>query len=96
MSKIIGIDLGTTFSAVGFVRAGKPVILPSDHERIVPSVVGFAPDGELLVGTPARNQYVLYPENTVRSIKRKMGTSETVTLAGRAYTPPEISAIILR
>ncbi len=96
MSKIIGIDLGTTFSAVGFVREGKSVILPSGHERIVPSVVGFSPEGKLLVGTPARNQYVLYPENTVRSIKRKMGANETVTLNGRDYTPPEISAIILR
>ena len=96
MSKIIGIDLGTTYSAVGFVREGKTVILPNGRERIVPSVVGFSPEGQLLVGTPARNQYVLYPENTVRSIKRKMGTSETVSLNGRAYTPSEISGIILR
>ncbi len=93
---IVGIDLGTTFSAVAHVRAGKPRILPSGAERIVPSVVGFSPQGALLVGTPARNQYVLYPERTVRSIKRKMGTSEIVTLNSRAYTPPEISAIILR
>jgi len=96
MSKIIGIDLGTTYSAVGFVREGKTVILPNGRERIVPSVVGFSPEGQLLVGAPARNQYVLYPENTVRSIKRKMGTSETVSLNGRAYTPSEISGIILR
>jgi molecular chaperone DnaK len=96
MSKIIGIDLGTTFSAVGFVREGKPAILPNGHERIVPSVVGFSPDGDLLVGTPARNQYVLYPENTVKSIKRKMGSHESVALNGRAYTPSEISAIVLR
>jgi molecular chaperone DnaK len=96
MNKIIGIDLGTTFSAVGFVRKGKPTILPNVHERIVPSVVGFSPDGNLLVGTPARNQYVLYPENTIKSIKRKMGSNETSSLNGRAYTPSEISAIILR
>lgn len=99
MSKIIGIDLGTTFSAVGFVRDGKPTILPNplnSRERIVPSVVGFSPDGKLLVGTAARNQQVLYPENTVRSIKRKMGTSDTVTLNEREYTPVEISAFILR
>lgn len=96
MSKIIGIDLGTTYSAVGFVQQGKAVVLPNGHERIVPSVIGFSPQGRLLVGTPARNQYVLYPENTVRSIKRKMGTDETVVLDGRAYTPSEISAVILR
>ena len=94
--KIIGIDLGTTFSAVGFVSEGKPQILPNGAERIVPSVVGFSPQGALLVGTPARNQYVLYPELTVRSIKRKMGSDEKTTLNGRAYSPQEISAIILR
>lgn len=96
MNSIIGIDLGTTFSAVGYVRNGAPVILPSGAERIVPSVVGFTPAGALIVGTPARNQYVLYPENTIRSIKRKMGADETVALNGRDYTPTEISAIILR
>lgn len=95
-NKIIGIDLGTTFSAVGFVSEGKARILPNGTERIVPSVIGFSPQGTLLVGTPARNQYVLYPDLTVRSIKRKMGTNETVTLNGRPYTPQEISAIILR
>lgn len=95
-SKIIGIDLGTTFSAVGFVSEGKPRILPNGAERIIPSVVGFSPEGALLVGAPARNQYVLYPERTVRSIKRKMGTDETVELNGHAYTPQELSAIILR
>lgn len=94
MSRIIGIDLGTTFSAVGYVRGGRPVILPNGPERIVPSVVGIAPEGELLVGTPARNQYILYPERTVSSIKRKMGTDQTVYMAGRSYRPAEISAII--
>jgi len=96
MSAIIGIDLGTTFSAVGFVRDGRPIILPNGGERIIPSVVGFTPAGQLIVGTPARNQYLLYPERTVRSIKRKMGTNEKVHLNGRDYTPAEISAIILR
>jgi len=96
MNPIIGIDLGTTFSAVGYVRKGAPNILPNEAERIVPSVVGFTPAGSLVVGSPARNQYVLYSENTVRSIKRKMGSDEKVTLNGRAYTPTEISAIILR
>ncbi|MBI4219482.1 MAG: Hsp70 family protein [Chloroflexi bacterium] len=95
-SPIIGIDLGTTFSAVGHVQNGLPVILPNGSERIVPSVVGFTPEGALVVGTPARNQYALYPERTMRSIKRRMGTDVTVILNGRAYTPAEISAIILR
>ena len=61
MTPIIGIDLGTTFSAVGFVRDGIPAILPNIAERIVPSVVGFTPSGQLVVGTPAVNQYVLSP-----------------------------------
>ncbi len=96
MTPIIGIDLGTTFSAVGFVRDGIPVILANGAERIVPSVVGFTPTGQLVVGTAAVNQYVLYPENTVRSIKRKMGTGATVRLNDHDYTPTEISALILR
>jgi molecular chaperone DnaK len=96
MTPLIGIDLGTTFSAVGYVRDGQPVILPNGPERIVPSVVGFTQAGQLVVGTPARNQYVLLPEQTVRSIKRKMGTNETVRLQDREFTPAEVSAIILR
>lgn len=96
MTPIIGIDLGTTFSAVGFVRDGIPAILPNGAERIVPSVVGFTPEGQLVVGTPALNQYVLHPENTVRSIKRLMGAEETVRLNDRDYTPAEVSALILR
>jgi molecular chaperone DnaK len=93
---IVGIDLGTTFSAVAIVREGQPQIMPQGNDRIVPSVVGYSAKGEWLVGTPARNQLVYAPENTVRSIKRKMGSSEKVTLAGRAFTPQEISAFILR
>ena len=93
---IIGIDLGTTFSAVGSVQNGKAVILPNGAERIVPSVVGFGADGGLLVGTPALNQYVLYPEQTVRSVKRKMGGDEKIFLNNRDFTPAEISAVILR
>ncbi len=93
---IIGIDLGTTFSATALVRDGKPEILPHGNERIVPSVVSLSPEGSLLVGTPARNQYVLYPEQTVRSIKRQMGKEYTVTIGERSYTPQEVSAIILR
>ena len=87
---------GTTFSAAGYVRDGQPVILTSEAERVVPSVVGFTPEGKLIVGVPARNQYVLYPEQTVRSIKRRMGTDDKVHLQGRDYSPAEISALILR
>src|SRR5947208_1148595 len=67
MSEIIGVDLGTTFSGVAQVREGVPRILPHGDERIMPSVVGLTPQDTLLVGTPARNQYLLYPERTVRS-----------------------------
>ncbi len=93
---IVGIDLGTTYSAAALVQAGIPRILAQGDERIMPSMVGLTPQGGLLVGTPARNQYTLYPERTVRSIKRKMGTEERVTLGDCEYTPPEISALILR
>jgi molecular chaperone DnaK len=96
MSLVIGIDLGTTFSATAQVRDSLPRILPHGDERIMPSVVGLSPDGALLVGTPARNQEALYPERTVRSIKRQMGQDVRVTLGEREYTPQEISALILR
>jgi molecular chaperone DnaK len=96
MSKIIGIDLGTTNSAVAVTRNGVPQILPHGEERIIPSVVGYGGNGRWLVGTPARNQYILAPENTVRSIKRQMGSEARVTLAERPFTPQEISAFILR
>ena len=96
MSRIVGIDLGTTFSAVSLVRDGGPAILPKGVERIIPSIVGFTPEGELLVGTPARNQALLHPELTVRSIKRKMGTEETVSLNGRDWSPTELSALVLK
>lgn len=96
MSRTVGIDLGTTFSLVAVVENGRPRIIERDGERLLPSVVGFSASGELLVGAPARNQYALEPDRTVKSIKRKMGTDERVTLAGREYTPTEISAYILR
>jgi molecular chaperone DnaK len=73
-----------------------PEIVPHGEEQIMPSVVGLTPEDGLLVGTPARNQYVLYPERTVRSIKRKMGQETLVQLGGRTYTPQQISAVILR
>jgi len=93
---IVGIDLGTTNSEVAALVHDKVQVLASDGEQIMPSVVGLSPDGRLLVGTPARNQYVLYPERTVRSIKRLMGSDQRVALGEQMYTPPEISAMILR
>src|SRR5208337_4159823 len=96
METIIGIDLGTTNSEVAIIRDGRPVVLEEDGDPILPSVVGLDTEGRLLVGKPARNQYALAPERTIRSIKRKMGEETTVTLGDKQYTPQEISAIILR
>ncbi len=94
---IIGIDLGTTNSEVAAIRDGRSVVLPGDDgDPILPSVVGLDSQGHLLVGKAARNQYVLAPERTIRSIKRKMGQETTVTLGDQKYTPQEISAIILK
>jgi molecular chaperone DnaK len=93
---VIGIDLGTTNSALAVIRDGVPTLLPTSSGRILPSVVGVSPEGQLLVGTPARNQWVLAPQDTVRSVKRKMGSSETLEMAGKTYTPQEISAFILK
>jgi molecular chaperone DnaK len=93
---IIGIDLGTTNSEVAVIKDGRPIVLEADGDPILPSVVGLDSQGHLLVGNAARNQYVLAPERTVRSIKRKMGQEVTVDLGGKPYSPQEISAIILR
>ncbi len=93
---IVGIDLGTTNSAVAIVQNGRPYILGKEDQRIIPSVVGYSKQAGWLVGRPALNQYVLDPDNTVRSIKRKMGNPENVKLGGREFTPQEISAFILR
>ena len=93
---IVGIDLGTTNSEVAAFVDGQVRILGSGGKEILPSVVGISPSGELLVGEAARNQLVLYPDRTVRSIKRKMGGNEAVSLGEREFTPPEISALILR
>ena len=88
MSKIIGIDLGTTFSAVSVMEGGTPTIIPnSEGERTTPSVVAVNEDGERLVGQPARNQAVLNPENTVQSIKRHMGEDYKTSLGGEEKTP---------
>ena len=96
MSKIIGIDLGTTNSGVAVVKDGQPHMLPYREQNIIPSVVGRTAAGKLLVGTPAWNQYVLDPDNTVVSIKRQMGSDYQVQLGERTLTPPEVSAYILR
>ena len=96
MSRIVGIDLGTTYSLASLVHGRRPEIVTSDGERLLPSVVGISPQGGMLVGTPARNQLVSEPENTVRSIKRRMGTNERVKLGRNTHTPPEVSAFILR
>ncbi len=93
---IVGIDLGTTNSEIAVVRNGQVEVLGENGEKILPSVVGLDPAGRLLVGTPARNQWILAPDRTVRSIKRKMGQDVKVRLGPQLYTPQEISAIILR
>lgn len=94
---IVGIDLGTTNSEVAVVVDGRVEVIPiSAGVRIMPSVVGIADDGALLVGEAARNQYALRPERTVRSIKRRMGDATPVTMGDKSYSPQEISAMILR
>lgn len=93
---IVGIDLGTTNSEIAVVHKGQVEVLGENGEKILPSVVGLDPAGRLLVGTPARNQWILAPERTVRSIKRKMGQDVKVPLGAQLHTPQEISAIILR
>jgi molecular chaperone DnaK len=94
---ILGIDLGTTNSEVAIVRDGQPHVIPGeDGDPILPSFVGLGEDGKLLVGKPARNQWVLAPERTVKSIKRKMGQDVKVPLGEKEFRPQEISAMILR
>jgi molecular chaperone DnaK len=93
---IVGIDLGTTNSAVAIVQNGQPRILANGEQRIIPSVVGWSKESGWLVGRPALNQYALNPDQTIRSIKRKMGRNERIAIADREFTPQEISAFILR
>ena len=96
MSKIIGIDLGTTNSCVAVMEGGEPVVIANaEGARTTPSVVGFTKTGERLVGQVAKRQAITNPENTISSIKRKMGTAEKVHAGGKDYTPEEISAMIL-
>ncbi|MCL2623699.1 MAG: Hsp70 family protein [Planctomycetaceae bacterium] len=96
MDIIFGIDLGTTNSEVAMIRDNEIVVLEKDGVKLFPSVVGMDPGGNLLVGHAARNQAVLYPERTVKSIKRRMGEDVRIPLGDRDYSPPEISAMILR
>ena len=94
---IVGIDLGTTNSEIAVYRDGRPQVLADSGGRLIlPSVVGLDQDGSLLVGEAARNQYILHPERTIRSIKRLMGGDRKVSLGGRDYAPQDISAMILR
>src|SRR5712672_3477498 len=93
---IVGIDLGTTNSEVAYVRDGQPHVCTEDGDPILPSFVGLADDGKLLVGKAARNQWVVAPERTVKSIKRKMGQDVKIKLGDQEYRPQEISAMILR
>ena len=96
MGKIIGIDLGTTNSCVAVMEGGEPVVIANaEGMRTTPSVVGFAKDGERLVGEIAKRQAVSNPDNTVISIKRDMGSDRKVRIEGKEYTPQEISAMIL-
>lgn len=101
MSKVIGIDLGTSNSAAAILEGGKPRIIPSAegntlYGKAFPSVVAFTKDGQVLVGEPARRQAVSNPEGTVTAAKRKMGTSFTYKINGKEYSPQQISAFILQ
>jgi molecular chaperone DnaK len=96
LETIVGIDLGTTNSEIAALVGGRPKVLGPGPTKMLPSCVGFSPTGQLLVGESARNQLLVFPELTVRSIKRKMGSGEKVLLGDKAFTPQEISALILR
>ena len=101
MSRIIGIDLGTSNSAASVMEGGRPTMIPSAEGTSVggksfPSYVAFTKDGQLLVGEPARRQAVTNPDGTIKNVKRKMGSNEKVTALGKEYTPQQISAFILQ
>ncbi len=101
MSRIIGIDLGTSNSAASIMEGGRPTMVPSAEGTSVggksfPSYVAFTKDGQLLVGEPARRQAVTNPDGTIKNVKRKMGSNEKVTALGKEYTPQQISAYILQ
>ena len=97
MPKAVGIDLGTTNSVVSVLEGGEPTVIPNaEGARTTPSVVGFTKSGEVLVGEVAKRQAITNPERTVRSVKRQIGSSWTIDIDGKAYTPQEISARILQ
>ncbi len=97
MSKIIGIDLGTTNSCVAVVEGGKPVVIPNaEGQRTTPSIVAFTKEGDCLVGDPAKRQAVTNAARTIASIKRRMGSEDRIPVDGRQRTPQEISALILQ
>ncbi|MEG2394611.1 MAG: Hsp70 family protein, partial [Ruthenibacterium sp.] len=97
MSKIIGIDLGTTNSCVAVMEGGEPVVIANaEGARTTPSVVGFTKTGERLVGQVAKRQAITNPDRTISSIKREMGTDFKVDIDGKKHTPQEISAMILQ
>ena len=96
MGRIVGIDLGTTTSEIAYIKNGKPEIIKNGYSNITPSVVGLNKNMEILVGYPAKNQLVSAKEMTVAEVKRKMGTSESVIMAGKKFSPVEISSIILK
>ncbi len=97
MGKVIGIDLGTTNSCVAVLEGGEPVVITnSEGNRITPSVVAFGKDGERIVGEPAKRQAVVNPDNTIMSIKTRMGSDYKIDIGGKKYTPQDISAMILQ
>ncbi len=97
MSKVIGIDLGTTNSVVAVMEGGSAVVIPNaEGARTTPSVVSFQPNGDLLVGATAKRQAITNPDHTIASIKRQMGTEFTLDVNGKKYSAPEISAMILQ
>ena len=97
MSKVIGIDLGTTNSCVAVMEGGEAVVIPNaEGNRTTPSVVAFSKDGERMVGQVAKRQAITNPDRTISSIKREMGSDHRVTVDGKSYTPQEISAMILQ
>lgn len=97
MGKTIGIDLGTTNSCVAFMENGDPVVIPNaEGGRTMPSVVAFTKDGERIVGAAAKRQAVTNASRTITSIKREMGTDNRIKIDNKAFTPQEISAIILQ
>ena len=99
--KIVGIDLGTTNSAAAIIELGRPVTIPSAEGptmagKMFPSVVAFTPEGQLLVGDPAKRQASVNPEGTIFEIKRKMGTDYKIHIYGKDYTPQQVSSFILQ